>query len=66
MPFDNPHELPFGDLEILRAARSRISNKGSWMKCGYQKRKPFLSGGGTIRGGREPPTSTIRTGLSGD
>ena len=37
MPFDNPHELPFGDLEILRTARSQISNKGSWMKCGFQK-----------------------------
>ena len=36
MPFDNPHELPFGDLEILRTARSHISNKGSWMKCGFQ------------------------------
>jgi hypothetical protein len=37
MPFDNPHELPFGDLEILRTARSHVSNKGSWMKCGFQK-----------------------------
>ena len=37
MPFDNPHELPFGDLEILRTARSHICNNGSWMKCGFQK-----------------------------
>ena len=36
MPFDNLHELPFGDLEILRTARNHIANKGSWMKCGFQ------------------------------
>ena len=41
MPFDNPHELPFGDLEILRAARSRVSDKGSWLKCGFQKGNRF-------------------------
>ena len=54
MPFDNPHELPFGDLEILRAARSRVSDKGSWLKCGFQKGNRFCLVAGTIRGGGEP------------
>jgi hypothetical protein len=27
MPFDNLHQTPFGDLELLRDARSHISDK---------------------------------------
>jgi hypothetical protein len=36
MPFDNPHDSPFGDLEVLRAARSHISDKGHWLKADFQ------------------------------
>jgi hypothetical protein len=32
MPFDNPHEMPFGDIEILRDARGRISNRRDWVQ----------------------------------
>ena len=27
MPFDNPHQTPFGDLELLMEARGRISSR---------------------------------------
>ena len=27
MPFDNPHQMPFGDLELLMEARGRISSR---------------------------------------
>ena len=32
MPFDNPHQAPFGDIELLREARSRISSKSDWVQ----------------------------------
>ena len=32
MPFDNPHEMPFGDIEILRDAQSRISHRRDWVQ----------------------------------
>ena len=32
MPFDNPFEGPFGDIQILMDARSRISERGGWLK----------------------------------
>jgi hypothetical protein len=32
MPFDNPHEAPVGDLEILFDARARISRTELWVK----------------------------------
>ena len=32
MPFDNPHEMPFGDIEILRNARARISHRRDWVQ----------------------------------
>jgi len=32
MPFDNPHEMPFGDIEILRDAQSRISQRRDWVQ----------------------------------
>jgi hypothetical protein len=32
MPFDNPREVPFGDIELLREARSRISGRGDWVQ----------------------------------
>jgi hypothetical protein len=32
MPFDNPHEMPFGDIEILREARGRISHRRDWVQ----------------------------------
>jgi hypothetical protein len=31
MPFDNPHETPFWDIEILTDARNRISDQDKWI-----------------------------------
>ena len=36
MPFDNPPGTPFGDIELLWDARSRISNRDHWVKRRYQ------------------------------
>ena len=36
MPFDNTPHSPIRELEILRTARSRISNEGSWLKGDFQ------------------------------
>src|SRR5215469_3438500 len=36
MPFDNPHQTPFGDIELLVAARGRISDSSDWMKHRFQ------------------------------
>ena len=30
MPFDNPHQAPFSNDEVLRDARRRISNENDW------------------------------------
>ena len=32
MPFDNPHQTQFGDIEILTDARNRISDQDTWIK----------------------------------
>ena len=32
MPFDNPHHMPIGDLEILMDARSRIAKQNMWVQ----------------------------------
>jgi hypothetical protein len=31
MPFDNPHQTPFGDIEILTDARNRIASQNTWL-----------------------------------
>jgi hypothetical protein len=36
MPFDNPPETPFGDIELLWEARSRISNRDHWAQGRFQ------------------------------
>lgn len=36
MPFDNPHQNPFGDLELLIDARDRISTHAKWMQGGFR------------------------------
>ena len=36
MPFDSPHQIPFGDIELLMDARSRISNRRSWVQGRFQ------------------------------
>ena len=36
VPFDNPHHSPFGDLELLMEARSRISSRGNWIQGRFQ------------------------------
>ena len=32
MPFDAPYQTPFGDIELLTDARSRICNRKSWVQ----------------------------------
>ena len=32
MPFDNPHQMPFGDAELLWDARSRVSSRSDWVQ----------------------------------
>jgi hypothetical protein len=32
MPFDNPHQAPIGDLEVLTDARARIDRENSWLQ----------------------------------
>ena len=32
MPFDNPHQTPFGDFERLMEARDRISSREAWVQ----------------------------------
>ena len=36
MPFDAPYQTPFGDIELLIDARSRISNRKSWVQGSFQ------------------------------
>jgi hypothetical protein len=36
MPFDNPHQAPFGDAELLRDARSRLSRRRNWVQGRFQ------------------------------
>jgi hypothetical protein len=36
MPFDNPHQTPFGDADLLRDARSRIFGKSDWVQGRFQ------------------------------
>ena len=37
MPFDNPHQMPFGDLELLMEARGRISSRDTWVQGHFRK-----------------------------
>jgi hypothetical protein len=37
MPFDNPHQTPFGDLELLMEARDRISSREAWVRGHFRK-----------------------------
>jgi hypothetical protein len=39
MPFDNPHQAPINDLEILIDARERISGENSWLKRCFTNEK---------------------------
>ena len=36
MPFDAPYQTPFGDIELLTDARSRISNRKTWVQGGFR------------------------------
>ena len=36
MPFDAPYPTPFGDIELLSDARSRISDHKSWVQGRFQ------------------------------
>jgi hypothetical protein len=37
MPFDNPHQTPFGDLELLMEARGLISKREVWVRGHFRK-----------------------------
>ena len=41
MPFDNPHQTPFGDLELLMEARGRISSREAWVRGHFQKERRY-------------------------
>jgi hypothetical protein len=41
MPFDNPHQTPFGDLELLMEARGRISSRDTWVQGHFQKERRY-------------------------
>ena len=36
MPFDAPYQTPFGDIELLIDARSRISSRKTWVQGSFQ------------------------------
>ena len=36
MPFDNPHQTSFGDLDVLEDARIRIFTQDRWVKRRFQ------------------------------
>ncbi len=36
MPFDAPYQTPFGDIELLTDARSRISDGKSWVRHRFE------------------------------
>lgn len=38
MPFDNPHQTPFGDLELMMEARGYISNRTAWVQGHFRKK----------------------------
>ena len=41
MPFDNPHQTPFGDLERLMEARGRISRREAWVRGPFPERRRY-------------------------
>ena len=43
MPFDNPLQTPYGDLELLIEARSRISRREAWVRGHFQKKGVTVS-----------------------
>ena len=36
MPFDSPSQMPFGDIELLMEARSRICDRKCWVQGRFQ------------------------------
>jgi hypothetical protein len=36
MPFDNPYQTPFGDVELLWDTRRRIASRGDWVQGRFQ------------------------------
>lgn len=36
MPFESPYQMPFGDIELLVDARSRISDRALWVRHRFQ------------------------------
>jgi len=37
MPFDNPHQTPFGDLELMMEASGCISSRKAWVQGHFRK-----------------------------
>ncbi len=68
MPFDNPHQAPFGDIELLREARSRISSKGDWVQGRFRDghRECLVAALSVVSGSRPSICRTARSeGLPG-
>jgi hypothetical protein len=64
MPFDNPNQNPFGDLELLRDARERISTSERWVQGQFRdgKRECLVAALSAVSGSRSVnmPTQTER------
>jgi hypothetical protein len=59
MPFDNPDRAPFGDLELLRDARSRISSGDRWVQGQFRdgERECLVAVLSVVSGSRRPDFS---------
>lgn len=64
MPFDNPHQIPFGDTQLLREARSRISSRADWVQGRFRdgRRECLVAALSVVSGSRSfnMPNSTER------
>ena len=54
MPFDSPHQMPFGDIELLMDARSRISDREVVVTPPVPRRRPPLPRSCAVVGMWEP------------
>jgi hypothetical protein len=54
MPFDNPHQTPFCDIELLLDARSLISDRGDWAQGRFrdQNRRCLVAALSSVSGSR--------------
>ena len=55
MPFDNPHQTPFGDIELLQDARRLISDRSDWVQGRFQdgNRRCLVAALSSVSGSRD-------------